>query len=94
MANANSGALVDDVGSPPAAQGRARAEVRATHVGAPNAAPAANQHDANRDDRHCSQGEQGCSSPVRGDMEFEDMYAPFLLEPHLSLSYFVGPEVR
>ena len=70
MADANLGALNDDVRLLPAAQGRARADVGAAHVGAPDAAPAADQHDSDHYDCYCGQGEQGGSSPVRGNMEF------------------------
>ena len=93
VAGANLGALIDGGRLTPTAQGRAWADVGTTHVGAPDAAPAANQHDSDRDERHCGQGEQGCSSPVRGDMKLEAMYASFLLEAHLCFGHLVGPEV-
>ena len=93
MTDVNLGVLLDDVRLLPAAEGCARADVVAAHLGALDAAPAADHDDGDRDDCHGGQGEQSCSRPVRGDMELEYVDPTFLLEADLGLGYLVGPKV-
>ena len=93
MVDANLSALVDDGRLLPAAQGCERANVGAAHIGAPDTAPAANQHNSDHDDCYCGQGGQGGSSPIRWDVKLEYVDASLLLEADLGFGHLVGPEV-
>ena len=93
VTDVNLGVFLDDVRLLPAAEGCARADVVAAHLGALDASPAADHDDGDRDDCHSGQGEQSCSRPVRGNMELEDMDASFLLKADLGFGHLVGPKV-